>query len=207
MITIAALAVAQYVGMRRVIETQAVNRRLAEENAKLRAEAGYLQVDDPSKVSVLRIRNPGELTWQWNVYLPKGKWNVSQLTEGIPTVGVPNAPASFPLDGGREVIVTVTVDKAPKGAWRCRTIVGLSELRIPMDESHRLLESYVGRPSGVSSSKIAGNGVQKTFNSKETLVLIRLRSHEVAHDASGKSYTKDNPQSSDGIMVWLEPLP
>ncbi len=53
LVTIAALGVAQYAAMLRTAETQATNQLLSAENARLRAEAGYLQVDDPNKAAVL----------------------------------------------------------------------------------------------------------------------------------------------------------
>src|SRR6266436_6468075 len=62
---IAAFAVAQYVSLRRVREVELRNQELFNENAKLRVEAGYVKIEDRSKVAVLQLRELDELTWRW----------------------------------------------------------------------------------------------------------------------------------------------
>ena len=101
LVVIIALGVAQIVAMRRVREVTAVNRRLAEENEKLRGEVGYLEVDDRTKVQVVRIPTLDEFTWRWKVYLPPGKWTTTYMVRGIPRKGFPDAASFGPVDGGQ----------------------------------------------------------------------------------------------------------
>ncbi len=212
LVTIAALGVAQYAAMLRTAETQATNQRLSAENAKLRAEAGYLQVDDPNKAAVLRVRNLDELTWQWKVWLPKGKWKLCELTQGIPSQGVPGGSSSVgPKDGGREVSVTVTVRKSPDGKWRTRAELDKSQVGTVLVESHRLIEPMTNPKlaNGLSSQSIniAGDKSQESFDPNSPVVLIRLRAHDIAQTSSGNWQSKMDPNNSEGIMVWFERMP
>ncbi len=83
LVTIVALGIAQVVRTRRIVRTDARNKELEAINAKLRAEAGYLEITDPSKVAVLRLTNLDEYTWRWKVWLPPGSWWLSTLTLNV----------------------------------------------------------------------------------------------------------------------------
>ncbi|MEX2114764.1 MAG: hypothetical protein WD845_16345 [Pirellulales bacterium] len=208
LVTIVALGVAQYVAMVRTAETQALNRRLAAENAKLRAEAGQLEIDDPSKVAALRISDLDELTWRWKVYLPKGNWFISYLTQGIPREGVTNGPTAGSIEGGREVLVSATVRKGADGRWVVRTALDGAKIGSTLKESHRLIAPLINpAPLSGESTDIAGDKVQESLDPKQPVVLLRLRAHDVVQTASGGWEHKDDPQSSDGIMVWLNRQP
>ena len=74
LMVIIGLCVGQIAATRRVLQLEDRNRELEATNSELRAEAGYLEVDEPGKVAVLRTRNLDDLSWQWKVWLPPGKW-------------------------------------------------------------------------------------------------------------------------------------
>ena len=210
-IVIVALCVAQFAAIRQVREVSAINQRLSAENEKLRAEAGYLQVDDPDKVAVLRVPELDELTWRWKVFLPKGKWSLNCLTQSIPSEGVPNGASVGPVDGGREVLMSATVRQGADGKWQFRAKLNTAQIGNPLDESHRLIAPRIhpAIASGFSgqSTDIAGDELQESFDPEQPIVLIRLRAHEVVELPGGGARTKVDPKSSDGIMVWLTRKP
>lgn len=209
LMAIVALGMAQFAATRRVVELEARNRELTATNSKLRAEAGYLEVDDPSKAIVLRLCEFDELTWRWKVWLPQGKWSISSLTQGIPSQGVPNGPSAGSKDGGREVLVSATVRKGADGQWQSRASIETLQIGNDLKESHRLIAQVTGSGSMIAQSiDIAGDKAQISFDPERPVVLIRLRAHEtVPKQMGGWQQSKDNPQSSEGIMVWLHRTP
>ena len=205
---IVALAIAQYVVLRRIREVELANRKLFDENVKLRAEAGYLEVDDPRKVAVLRISDLNELTWRWKVWLPTGKWNLSALTQGIPSKDVPDGASVGAVDGGHGVLASATVLKGADGQWQFRATLDDAQIGNALDDAHRLVAPLI-KPAPLSgqATDIAGDKVQESFDPKQPVVHIRLRAHQVVQSPSGGWQTKDDAKSSEGIMVWLYRAP
>jgi hypothetical protein len=39
----------------------------------LRTELGYLTIDDPEKITAIKLQSGDPLTWQWRIYLPPGR--------------------------------------------------------------------------------------------------------------------------------------
>ena len=60
---------------------------------------------------------------------------------------------------------------------------------------------------GGQTTTIAGDQLQESFDPKQPVVLIRLRAHEIVELPGGRAKTKEDPKSSDGIMVWLTGRP
>lgn len=201
LVVIVCLGFGQIVTMRRALDLENRNRDLETINQKLRAEAGYLEVDDPTKPVVLRLRNLDERTWEWKVWLPAGKWYLSGLTQGIPSKGVPNGPSIGPIDGDREVLAYVTVRKEPDGRWYFRADVAGTQIGNEVADSNWFVKQA---PMYSRSVDIAGIGGQATFASNEPIVLMRLRANEILPTQNGGWEGKDDPQKdSDGVMVWL----
>jgi hypothetical protein len=208
LVTIAALAVAQFVATRRVQFLEASNKQLATQNAALRAESGYLEVDEPNKVAVVRVRELDTLTWRWKVWLPRGKWKLCGLAKGIPREGVPNGSSVSPIEGNCEHEVSVTIRKAPDGRWQYRALAGGAEMGTYLEESHRLIAPVLDSQQFVArTSDILGDRQQITLDPKQPVVLIRLRAYETVQAPTGLWKSKENPDSSEGIMVWFDRLP
>jgi hypothetical protein len=56
---------------------------------KYRIELGYLTIEDFSKLHWIRIPRPGDLQWQWRVYVPEeNRFSVWVADERIPQMGV-----------------------------------------------------------------------------------------------------------------------
>lgn len=202
LMTIIALGVAQFVSTRRVAELEASNRELTAVNAKLRAEAGYLEVTDPSKVAALRLTDLDEYTWRWKVWLPPGNWWLNSLSQGIPIQGVPDGSRTGTIKGDREVMASVTARLGADGKWKYRAMLDSLEIGSDLAESHRLVEPLAPTQPRGMSPKIAGDKGQELFDPAQPVVLIRLRVFE-ARQVNGQWQSKENPEPCDGIMVWV----
>jgi len=203
LVVIIALAVAQITAIRRVQQVTAINLRLAQENKKLRVEAGYLEVEDPSKVAVLQLPQLDELTWRWKVYLPNGRWLAKHRLREIPVKGggTIRDSGSAALDGGREVLVAASVRRGANGEWQFIMQVGESSSRNSLGDNHGLVPA-AGHSGRHSSSP--GRGKVATFEPTETIELLRLRTDDVVETSPSSSTTKETKEPTDGILIWLE---
>ncbi len=197
---IVALAIAQYVVLRRIREVELANRKLFDENVKLRAEAGYLEVDDPRKVAVLRISDLNELTWRWKVWLPKGNWVVHEETRNIPQTGVTQPKHRNVFLGDREVSVAASVRKGADGQWEFVTDFGGAGRRSGLHKSHAL----VAPGDKGNKTSVAGSGKQEALDPNKPIVLLRLRAHESVETSPGSLSSIDPPEPTDGILIWIE---
>jgi hypothetical protein len=201
LIVIIGLGAGQIVTMRRALDLENRNRDLETVNAKLRAEAGYLEIDDPANPVVLRLRNLDERTWEWKVWLPAGKWYLSGMTQDIPSKGVPKGPSVGPIDGDREVLAHATVRKGPDGQWHFKAGVAGSYIGNAVAESNWLVKPA---PMYSQTMDITGDKKQVTLDKNQPIVLMRLRANEIVPTQNGGWQGKDDPQKdSDGVMVWL----
>jgi hypothetical protein len=202
-VVIIALGVAQFTALLRVREVTADNLRLAKENEKLRVEAGYLEVEDPTKVAVLQLPQLDELTWRWKVYLPNGRWHARYRLREIPIKGggTSRDSGSTVLDGGSEVLVAASVRRGVNGKWQFVTQFGESSSRNGLGDDHRLVNTD-GHSGHHSSSP--GLGKVATFEPTKTIELLRLRTDDVVKTAPNSSTTKQAMEPTDGILIWLE---
>ncbi len=208
LMAIAALSIAQFGSMRRSLQLEAKNQELLAKNSQLKAEIGELEVVDPTKVAALRIRDLDELTWRWKVWLPQGNWKMSVLTQGIPSLGIPGGSSISGIAGGREIPVSATIRKGPNGNWQFRAFAADARIGNDLSESHRIVAPFV-QPAPLISENvvIAGDKAPESFDPSQAVVLIRLRAQEIETVPGGGWRGKDDPQSSDGVMIWLERLP
>jgi hypothetical protein len=200
-IVIIGLGAGQIVIMRRALDLENRNRDLEAINQKLRAEAGYLEVNDPANPVVLRLRNLDERTWEWKVWLPAGKWYLSGMTQDIPSKGVPNGPSIGPIDGDREVLANATVRKGPDGQWHFTVEVDGRRIGNVLSDANRFVKQA---PMYSHSLEIAGDKKQAILDKSKPIVLLRLRANEIMPTQNGGWEGKDDPQKNvDGVMVWL----
>jgi hypothetical protein len=203
----AALAMGTFVARREADRLADENRQLVASNSNLRAEAGYLEIADPSKVNVLRIPVLDELSWRWKVWLPPGDWNLNCLIQGIPQEGVPNGASAGTIAGNREIKCSATVSNSPDGKWRFRGRADGTILGAQLPESHRIVRCYLSQRGMIASScYTSGSKGSESFDAKAPIVLVRYRAHEIVTDAIGRESSKENPESSDGVMLWLTPV-
>jgi hypothetical protein len=198
------LLVAQVATIQRARRLEGQNRDLSAENSKLRVEAGYLEIEDPSKVAVLRIQNFDELTWQWKIWLPKGDWSVNFDIHDIAPQGVRNGSYTGWVSGDREIVGYTTLRKDVDGVWKLRNRLDQQQIGCDLEPSHGLVKQHDGggRRTGYTAT-IAGDKSQESFDQQEPVVLLRLRAHEIVTTPNGTVESRDTFKSSDGIMVWL----
>lgn len=199
-IVFVALCVAQFVTMQRNRELTAVNLELTQENASLRAEAGYLEIEDPNKVAVLQMRELDELTWRWKVHLPKGNWLLRSAIRDIPSAGLPQYDASHTLSGPGKFDIAASVRKGASGDWQFVVQCDNGNSRTGLGD-HGLV---TGNHRSHSWSS-AGRGREQTFDVDRPVELMRLRMNESVKSPSGGSISKTVTEPTDGILLWLAP--
>ncbi len=199
-VVIVALVVAQVTTMWRERLTAAQNEALAAENARLRVETGFLNVEDPNKIIVLQIPSLDENTWRWKVYLPKGNWTLDHQLNDIPKVGLTRTSGSMGLVGPRQVLVAASVRKGASGQWQFVIQSDNSSSRSGLKDDHRLV---AGEYRGHSSSS-AGIGKQQMFDGDRPVELLRLRTNERIEAGPGSWTRKESLDPVDGILIWIE---
>ena len=197
---IVALAMAQFVALRRIREVEARNQELFNENVKLRVEAGYLKVEDRRKMAVLRLRELDELTWRWKVFLPKGIWVIHSETSKIPQTGLTKPTKYDAFGGNQEISLAASVRKGADGRWEFVTDFGGLGRRRDLAKSHALVAP---RRTGNEES-VSGSGKQETLDPDKPIVLLRLRPKKRVESSPGSWTGKETPEPTDGILIWIE---
>jgi hypothetical protein len=199
-VVIIALGVAQFSSTLRVRQLEVRNRFLEAENAKLRVEAGYLQVDDPSKVAVLQLREADELSWRWKVYLPRGSWKMHATTRNVALSGFPQEASFSSVVGGLTVNAAVSVRKGADGQWQLYARFEGAESRSGLGENHRLV---AGNHRAFTTSAKGGGSVS-VCDPRQPIELLRVRTQDPVEGPSGSWTSKDSTEPVDGILVWIE---
>ena len=183
-----------------MVQIETHNRAPSVENERLRAEAGYLNIDDPAKVAALLQKNANDLSWSWKVWLPEGSWRLQSRMFGIPAAGVADAMDTRGMEGGREVHVAVTIYKKGIDAqWQFLSSLDGSQLARALPDTHQLVAPA---PLVRRTIEIAGSGDRETADADQPLVLLRIRAHAIEQKTFGEQ-SKEGSLSSDGVMVWI----
>jgi len=197
---------------------------LQSEVRRLRAEVGYLSIDDPTKAYGIAVASSEENTWRWRIHLPPGTKYVLHEWSG-------HLPNRWPERGGiaaiekahgekqgtassgdsltGEISVEVRFDY-DEGKWLSRTIV-----RRRNDEAAQVstIKSQVYQPSGDWLSDRRGRTMfsslkdrqQKEFAPNDSILLLHLQ-RQVIKNLPNNVYTSTSPKgNADGVMIWLEP--
>jgi hypothetical protein len=196
-VLIVALGVALFLATRELLD-------LRGENARLRAEAGYLTAEDPDKVAVRLIHTLDDFTWRWKTHLPKGRWILHSATRNIPQIGFPNAADSSHATSYGSVATTAidspieaSVRKSAGGQWQVVTEFR-GGVRWPLDPTHALTV-----PSS-TSSEVAGGGREETFDPNKPIVLLRVRAASTTPGVPSQNTRTIPTTPCDGLMLWLE---
>ena len=162
--------------MRRDLDLENRNRDLEPINQKLRAEAGYLEVNDPANPVVLRLPPQSLRTHLGMESVAAGRKLVPEWYDaGRPAV--PKGPSAGPIDGEREVLAYATVRKGRRwlALYDGNCWDGIGNV---VDENNWLIRQS---PKHAESVDIAGDkGQQASFDQKQPVVLMRLRSRNRA---------------------------
>lgn len=99
--TIAALAVGLFSSSRRNVMLATRNQELTAQNKQFRNELGIFEIEDPTKIHVIRVPSEDDEPRKYRVYLPAGfRYTGCYKTNGIPEQGVPDQVNAEPLEPG-----------------------------------------------------------------------------------------------------------
>jgi hypothetical protein len=188
-----------------VLTSVLMHRRLSEaerELVKLRNVAGYLKIDDESKLYAIALDTYERHTWKWRIYMPKGKKYRWKMTAGdIPSNGIPNNdkvwiidPVSKPTVEGGEQIVSLAIRKDSENHW----IMPLSVNSGGVINWGSVPEELMSKiRSAGSCEECLGKGGAIACDFDKPIVFLR----RYITPSAGTPY--DN-ERLPGIMMWLE---
>ncbi len=182
------LAVSAWLG---VIRNRAQTRELELRLDNLRSLSRELEVDDPSQIAVAKKHDEWMSEDRWDVYLPPGTYRLCVATELIPTAPFPPVRKSLPIASGQH---RIAVDqRIEKETWK-----GV----VSWDGSKRLTVEEPKEFSGDSSSTSDEITISEQRSASESLVLSRITF------SNSSSKTPVGPGApSNGLMIWIEPVP
>ncbi|MCO6044501.1 hypothetical protein NG895_11350 [Aeoliella sp. ICT_H6.2] len=172
---------------------------LRAEVQRLRDEAGYLTIEDPTKLHAIRLESESPLVWRWKVWVPAGPGKVWM---GAKVGDIPAADQMQVLGGvgtlrhdAQELIVTVAVFQDLDEKWKLSVRFGGSQ-------SKRVLtEEQLSAMRDQSSSFGSGVGANtQVCDDEGPLVLLRRRFIPKGVNVEGGEYLKT---SGSGILVWI----
>jgi hypothetical protein len=179
---------------------------------RLRNEAGYLTIDDPTQLHVIAVETGEPETWRWRMFIPKGhrySWNISaeQIPQNEPpqqagAMGASNEPYS---DRDNELLVTARLRRAEDGNWRLSIDSRIGDspwqmsgasLTIP-DEKLQWMKIGPG-----TDGQVAGSSGVSIRDPKKPLILLQRRPLERKPDGTHEP----SPNPMPGFMIWLAPM-
>ncbi len=172
---------------------------------KYRSELGYLTIEDASKLHWIRVPRPGDLQWQWRVYVPEAnRFRILVADDQIPQMGVAKVfKGEITLPAG-EVTLHASVYRDHNGHRKFRVealdVPGLSTFKYGMEgpRSEWLDAGGWSCSAGDDHTEVPA-GVDA--------VLLRLTASKVTRktDEQGRPGTEyripDGPAA--GLMVWV----
>ena len=154
------------------------------ELVELRNVAGRLEISDPNLVHAIPVTVAGDLSWQWQVYLPPEKEYEIVLFSGedVPLHGMPerwSARTGFRKPG--KFMLTASVEKNRHGEWVLTTEAQGQNLIDPIGDDLWGAHQRTGIESEKTTIGVAG----------KPLELLRIR-------------TPETVKPPNGIMIMIE---
>lgn len=178
--------------------TVLINRRqvarLESRIAAIRPLAHELLVEDEKKIAIVKLAEKWMDENQWDLHLPAREYRLCIATRGIDREGFPASEASAPLKSGRHRLVLL--QGRDQSAHRISVVCDGTPI-VTVDEP-------IGRNQWMGSE---GGGQFSTIEqlaADKPIVLYRKRFMKPT-GKKGFSQTPTGP--TEGIMVWIEPLP
>jgi hypothetical protein len=179
------------------------------ELARLRDELGIFDVEDPTQVHSVFVRQMEDKAWRWRVYLPpRGRYMFKWATDEIPGEGL-----SFQWEGqefqpalqdptGFNVDVFLRNDARGVPHWFVRYPWGEFKRAIPEGMSPLSPQE----PVGIAGDPHFRPGHLIVSDPKQPVVLFRMQMiPEAEAKAAQVKGGGDIDGTFPGIMVWIEP--
>ena len=167
-------------------------RPLRKEVAELRTEVGRLNINDPTKLHVMRVESENDLEWKWRLWIPEGASYALRATGGmVPKEGFPTDGSTMYLREPGEHVIRYVIRRNPRDdQWygRLHTQNG----SVGSDQ-----QPWVEWKSMTSTSGGPGSATQ----SHE----IDQRVEIIRHRVSQAKSSADIEDPAAGFLIWLEP--
>lgn len=176
---------------------------LRQEVYRLRDEVGELVIRDETKLHAVQIpveKTPTRREWRWRVWWPAGRAYRLHCKEGqIPFEGIPPGSGWNHVEGGAPVVVRYVETQDPESRqWTGRVSCQSTGYGSSADFRSTAVDWY----SAPNLQTLVGGVTERTklFDLDEPVVLHRFL---VRADVTSTTI----PELSDGLMIWLEPMP
>ncbi|QDU57149.1 hypothetical protein Pan181_33630 [Aeoliella mucimassa] len=169
---------------------------LRAEVQRLHDEAGYLTIDDPTKIHAIQVETESPLVWKWKVWIPEGSgvvWHkamagtIPAATDPLPEKGV-----GFSQEGGEELLFTVRVYQDLYGQWVLGHQLGGNSSFVKLSDDDL---AAIRDTTGWSSQGVWATTV--TCDADKPFILMR-RSYAPS-SGGGTNLLGEGP----GILIWL----
>lgn len=167
-------------------------------------QLGILRVKDETKTHIIAIETFEETVWRWRVFVPEGEtYRIKSVIGDIPDQGFPTDHQYTGLRSG-ETRLTISIMQGPDGTWKEK--IEQAQGRGTSSMSTVVPSEKMGwytRSGSSSTNEISPNSGQKEVMSDQPITLLRRRSWPRPEPGQ----TIDQSKPSDGVLLWLEPVP
>ncbi|QDU76116.1 Cell division protein FtsL [Bremerella volcania] len=202
LLTIAALGISHVRMSWQMDENNQAMATMEAELAKLRKEAGYLEISDESLVHVVAAPTHEDLVWRWKVFVPDGVTMKSHMSVKRSTGGSMTSTSQL---GEGENQIELAIYRGPEGEWKQKITVihgpstSSSSGQLPED-----FMSWLNNATTSSSGLMRSEGT-KVFQPDQDVTLLKMTAHgrekqDPKTGAPGKA-TKESTE----ITAWLAP--
>ena len=165
---------------------------LRKEVAELRTEVGRLNIEDPTKLHVMRVESDNDLEWKWRIWIPEGaSYRLRSSGGSVPKQGFPTDGGTMYLREPGEHVIRYVIRRNPRDdQWygRLQTEIG----SVGSDQ-----QPWVEWASMSARSAGPGSATQ-SFDADQRVEIIR-------HRVSQAKSSEDIDDPAAGFLIWLEP--
>ena len=189
------------------------------ENAKIREENGFLTINDPTRIHAIALPEFRPLTWSYRVHLPPGRnYFVACKVNGLPLGGVfpkfGRPPGTSTISSGKgnavaiglapaEYLITLAIFKNEQGDWKCH--LNCRSSNFVTDGKRKDATSGIG-----FSAKDQWPSLQGSFSSggvSKQMTVVAPDKPIVLLDGRAIRGKGSSNKSTEGVLVWIEPVP
>lgn len=186
---------------------------LRAEVQQLRNEAGYLTIDDPTKIHAIGVDTDSPLLWKWKVYFPpaKGVLGVHAILGELPPAGEePSKRSGVTLDGSAPVegVITARLHRDVNDIWQFETeFDGGSAFKSRFwHQVTQVTEEQISALKGAGPFTYGSVSVPTAVGESDAPFVLYRQRFLGDDSASSKLLKSGGP----GILIWLrlsEPEP